>query len=230
MTKKSFKEISVNIKNAIARTNFKIMSNANKLICDEEKKKNSKIFYHIHKCGFHDDEWKIGKILEITKNEFIKFSLDFTPYINIYDKTSVPLIDAINYVQELNDTKAQIELLSLAKNCINEYQILIRELAFEEIRRKKFENLPSRYNCIFLCRKDQIEYWKKRLNHQDYIVYKIEIYGEPFRSREKLLSKPYESYNSICKHALAYWQYNSSKNFEDDEYLYEGKFKILDTY
>ncbi len=88
--------------------------------------------------------------------------------------------------------------------------------------------MPSRYNCIYLCRIDQIEYWKKRLELQNYAIYKIEIYDEPFKSRDILLPKPHESYNSICKKTKIYWQYNNSKNFEDDEYLYEGKFKILD--
>ena len=78
-----------------------------------------------------------------------------------------------------------------------------------------------------MCRSDQIEYWKKRLGFQNYVVYKIEIYNEPFKSRDKLLPNPHESYNSICEKAKVYWQYNNSKNFEDDEYLYEGKFKIL---
>lgn len=189
--------------------------------------KNGKIFYHIHKCGIHDDDWQIGKVLETNQNEFTKFSFDFAPYIDIYNQTNVPLINAIEYAQEIKDIKGQIMLLSEAKSCINEYQILIRELVLEDIRRRKFENLPSRHNCIYLCREDQIEYWEKHLRSQNYVIYKIEIYGEPFKSRDKLLPKPHESYNSICKQANIYWQYNNSKNFEDDEYLYEGKFKIL---
>ena len=189
--------------------------------------KKSKIFYHIHKNRVHDDKWHVGSVLETTQNEFTKFSFDFAPYLNIYDQTNVPLINAIEHAKQISDVEGQINLLSKAESCINEYQILIRELAFEDIRKKEFQNLPSRCNCIYLCRRDQIEYWKKQLGFQNYVVYKIEIYNEPFKSRDKLLPDPHESYNSICEKAKVYWQYNNSKNFEDDEYLYEGKFKIL---
>lgn len=189
--------------------------------------KKSKTFYHIHKNGVHDDKWQIGNILETMQNEFIKCSFDFAAYLDVYDQTSVPLINAIEHAQQIGDVLGQIKLLSIAKSFITEYQILVRELAFENIRKKEFKNLPSRYNCIYLCRMDQIKYWEKRLKLQNYTIYKIEIYDEPFKSRDILLPKPHESYNSICKKAKVYWQYNNTQNFEDDEYLYEGKFKIL---
>ena len=189
--------------------------------------KKKKIFYHIHRNGVHDDKWRIGNVLETTQNEFIKRSFDFSAYLDIYNQNNVPLINAIEHAQQKRDVLGQIKLLSKTKSYVNEYQILLRELAFENIREKEFENLPSRYNCIYLCRIDQSEYWKKHLELQNYTIYKIEIYDEPFKSRDKLLPNPHESYNSICEKAKIYWQYNNNQNFEDDEYLYEGKFKIL---
>ena len=39
--------------------------------------KKSKIFYHIHKNGVHDDKWQVGSVLETTKNEFTKFSFNY---------------------------------------------------------------------------------------------------------------------------------------------------------
>lgn len=121
----------------------------------------------------------------------------------------------------------QLLLLGQAKQLISEYQILIRELGFEEIRKSKFSTLPSRYNCIWLCRKDQIVYWSKKLGTENYEIYKVKIYGKPFKSRESLISLPSDSYLSICKKAEKYWQYNDKFDCEDDEYLYEGKFQII---
>lgn len=65
------------------------------------------------------------------------------------------------------------------------------------------------------------------INCADYIIYEIEIYNKPFKSRNSLIPLPSESYNVMKNKAKKYWEYNSDIICEDDEYLYEGEFKIL---
>lgn len=185
------------------------------------------IFYHIHKKGIQDDKWKVGSILETSQNEFTNLSFSFSAYLNIYNKENVPLSNAIEYAQEIRDVFTQLDLLSISKVLISEYQILIRELAFEDVRQKSFKDLPSRQNCIWLCRKDQLSYWEKNMGCTDYTIYEIEIYNKPFKSRNTLIPLPSESYNVMRNKAEKYWQYKNNDICEDDEYLYEGKFKIL---
>lgn len=192
-------------------------------------KTKRKVFYHIHKIGICDEKWQVGNVLEIKQNEFIKYSLNFSSYIDIYNRKKVPIKNAVEFAQKSDDISTQLFLLSKSKDIISEYQILVREIGFEEVRKSKFNNLPSRYNCIWLCRKDQIGYWIKQLNYQRYVIYKVEIYNEPFKSRNSLISLPNDSYIDVCEKAQKYWCYNNDKDYEDDEYLYGGKFKILDS-
>ena len=75
--------------------------------------------------------------METTQNEFIKRSFDFAAYLDIYDQNNVPLINAIEHAQQKRDVLGQIKLLSKTKSYVNEYQILLRELAFENIRENR---------------------------------------------------------------------------------------------
>ena len=88
--------------------------------------------------------------------------------------------------------------------------------------------MPSRKNCIWLCRENQINYWIDKLEENDYKICKIEIYGKPFKSRNALIPLPSDSYNMMCEKAAEYWNYKSEEDNEDDEYLYAGEFKILE--
>lgn len=187
------------------------------------------IFYHIHKNGIHDEEWKIGNVINIDQNDFIRFSLNYSIKQNIPGINNESYRDEVIRVQKLCDINEQSNLLSNSIYIINEYQLLIRELAFEEIRQKEFNHLPSRQKCIWLCRKDQLKFWIRNLESKDYTVFKIEIYGRTFKTRDFLIPSQNDSYNEMLEKARQYWQYNNDEDYEDDEYLYEGNFKIIDS-
>lgn len=193
-------------------------------------KNKTKIFYHIHRKRGDDSKWQVGNTIKIDQNDFVNISLNFNPLVDVPDKKEVPIINAIDYYQQegIKAINIQMYLLDKAKMYLNEYQILIRELALEEVRKKYFNKLPSRKECIWLCREDQIEYWIKNLNAKEYIVYKIEVYNKPFRSRNLLIPKPSDSYLEMCQKAEEYWEYNGKEDNNDDEYLYNGYFKILE--
>lgn len=193
-------------------------------------KNKTKIFYHVHRKREDDSKWQVGNTIKIDQNDFVNISLNFNPLVDVPDKKEVPIINAIDYYQQegLKAIGTQMYLLDKAKMYLNEYQILIRELALEEVRKEHFNKLPNRKECIWLCREDQIEYWIKNLNAKEYIVYKIEVYNEPFRSRNLLIPKPSDSYLEMCQKAEEYWEYNGKEDNNDDEYLYNGYFKILE--
>ena len=110
---------------------------------------------------------------------------------------------------------------------VYEYQILVRELGMEKIREKLFSKLPSRQKCIWLCRKEQIKYWKDKINC-DCDIFKVEIFDKPFKTRESLIPLPNDSYNEILKKSKDYWREKNNTLNEDDEYLYVGKIKIIE--
>ena len=142
-------------------------------------------------------------------------------------KICLPILSLLEHYQKNNDIDNQLKLLPRLKSCIKEYQLLVRELAYEEIRKQYFPNLPSRNNCIWLCREEQLNYWLNNFKKSDVDIYELMLAHEPFKTRDSLLPMPFESYSEMKCKAKKYWEYNSDELFFDDEYLYEGKFKIL---
>lgn len=96
----------------------------------------------------------------------------------------------------------------------------------EEIRKEFYPKLPSRQKCIWLCRKDQINYWIDKISG-NIEIFEIKTFGTPFKSRNSLLPLPSDTYNRILKKSKLYWNENNNINNEDDEYLYVGKIKII---
>lgn len=167
----------------------------------------SKFFYHIHKKNDDDEMWQVGKEFTISKeqNYFTKIAYNFHDYMKeeqIKDKDSM----------------------------LYEYALLVRELGMEQARRENFKELPSRHNCIWLCREDQIMYWKSQIGkkEEDIEVYKVEIFDLPVKKRNIDIPRTGISYEETLEQAKKYWENNDLTNYEDDEYLYIGKLKIID--
>ncbi len=184
------------------------------------------LLYHIHKKGFYDNLWKEGNELVIgnQNNAFIALALNFKSTI-VVDNIIYSFWDAYNNFLNNWDIDTKMRLLNDANNYINEYQILIRELGMEKVRKNHFEKLPSRYKCIWLCRKNQIDYWRNILNEETEI-YEVETFNQPFKTRNSLIPSKIDSYNDILEKSFKYWGENSLEENEDDEYLYVGKIKI----
>lgn len=189
----------------------------------------NKILYHIHRKNCNNELWQVGNefVVGNENNKFVDYSFNFDSLILIGDK-KYPFKNIYVHYDKIED---KIKLLDIANNIIKEYQILIRELGMEEIRKKFYPNLPSRQKCIFLCGKKQIEHWKKEISNgdgtKDIEVFKVEIFNEPFKSRDSFLPLPSDSYNTILKKAKLYWSAKDDSENEDDEYLYVGEIRVI---
>ncbi len=190
---------------------------------EESKKK----LYHIHKLNNNDEIWKVGNELEFgkEKNNFTKTAFEFE-YKIMLENAYYPYLNVYDYYGSRQAISDLLNLLPASKSFINEYQILVRELGMEEIRKEEFSLLPSRRNCIWLCRENQIDFWKKFLG-DDIEIYELEIFNSVFKTRNALIPLPSDSYKQILKKSKQYWSYNSTVENEDDEYLYTGKLKIV---
>lgn len=190
----------------------------------------NEIFYHIHKINNKDEVWKVENELEIGKdnNKFFEESMNFESKI-LMDNKKYPFKNVYEHYLSTKNIQGELKLLDDANNFINEFQILIRELGMEEIRRNLFPQIPSRQKCIWLCRKEQINYWKNRISGK-IDIFKVEIFDEPFKTRESFIPLPSDSYNEILRKSKEYWQGVDNTLNEDDEYLYVGKLKIIDKF
>jgi hypothetical protein len=119
-------------------------------------------------------------------------------------------------------------LLKKADEIIREYQMLLREITYEQVRKDMFPDLPSRTKCIWLCKEKQLEFWKKQLNDCYFKIFKIEVKEKPYKTNNNLIVPPSESYIRIQEFAERYWTYKDETEKEDDEYLYVGEIEILE--
>ena len=118
-------------------------------------------------------------------------------------------------------------MLNSADNIISEYQILLREIVYEEIRRDYFNNLPSRTSCIWLCKERHLKFWQERLKGNNYKIFMIKVFGETFKTNNNMIVAPSESYEKMKEMAKKYWGYKEKIEKEDDEYLYVGKIQVI---
>lgn len=193
-----------------------------------------KIFYHIHKISTNGDNsiWHEGSIIEIGNelNDFYKQSVQFEPKFPEYmGYKNIPWVNVCKYVLQnfVPGSKEYREVLYFGENVVTEYGILLREIAYEEVRSKYFNNLPSRTKCIYLCKKEQLDFWESQF-FSEYKVFKVKIFGDVFKSNNNLIAFPSDSYEKILEKAKKYWNYNSLVDEETDEYLYVGKLEILE--
>lgn len=192
------------------------------------------IFYHIHKIS-DDDEieklWRVGNIIKFNNNKynnFFSFSNSYKPLFP-YNNKLIPINNITDFCINNSRVFEYERLLKFSSNCISEYQILLREIAYENIRMAHFEKLPSRLNCIWLCRKNQIDVWKRLINNQNVKIFKINTRNNKvFKTSNKLICLPCDSFQEINNKALQYWSYSNDKDNEDDEYLYVGDIEILE--
>ena len=189
----------------------------------KERNTLKETLYHIHRKNRKDKLWKVGNEFEvgIEYNTFFDASLNFDPSILINNQ-KYPFID---FCEHFN-TENQTNLLTTAKDIISEYQLLIRELGMEEVRKNFYPHLPSRQKCIWLCRKSQIDYWKNFISGK-VEIFEVEIFDLPFKTTNSLIPLPSDSYNTILNKAKLYWSPENHIDNEDDEYLYVGKLKVI---
>lgn len=174
--------------------------------------------YHIHKKGIMDEKWQIGNVISIEEyNDFWKYSANY-----ILPPRSIS--GNFDY-HDLSNIAHKI--VAELETAVKEYQILIREIGYENTRVEVNPNLPSRQKCIWLCRKDQLDYWKAQIV-KEFDVFEVEVNEkEMFKSRNSLISELSDSYNTVLDKAKEYWKYSSNVENEDDEYLYCGELKII---
>ena len=72
-----------------------------------------------------------------------------------------------------------------------------------------------------------MDFWKNEIKGESRI-FKVEVKNNYFKSNNKLISEKIDSYFEILEKAEKYWSYNNEEDDEQDEYLYQGKVKILE--
>lgn len=104
---------------------------------------------------------------------------------------------------------------------------IIRELAFESVRKEFYSELPSRQKCIWLIpnERQSFDFWKSILQDKNQRIFKVEVDGKIHRAAQKWLIGGTVPLDEINSKAHKYWKGEDSGSFED-EILFVGNLKI----
>lgn len=194
-----------------------------------------KEMYHFHNNKVYNDLW-------VPNNEIIVDDTFETSYLNILKffttavNTSNGNKEAFNniidfYLKEKQDEETYIQMLKDAQNILRGVNIFKREQALEQVRKEKYPNLPSRKHSIWLCDKNQLEFWEEALSNTDINLdlYKVLVTGNLFKSSDCFIPNNYSNYETNLVEAEQYWNpiFTNEEQERKAEYLFQGKLKIL---
>lgn len=198
--------------------------------------------YHIHLKGNKDFKWQVGNTINIDKtfdsimnqrqqnfcqliklnNTNVQYSIYLAQYFDeIQNKTSIKK-------EELEKLKSLLEAGYRLSHNANFFK---RESSLEDCRKDNYSSLPSRLHSIYLCDKDEIEYWQDNIIEQnkESEIFKVYATGTIFKTNEQLLPKEETTYGESYNASFKYWnpKFKDVPNYTN-EYLVQGKVKILE--
>ena len=123
-------------------------------------------------------------------------------------------------------------VLKLSKQ-LEEYDFITRELAFEEVRKTEFKDLPSRLKCMFLIdNKESCIKNLKTCHHKGhgtfFQVVAVKLNGNVFYATAKNVRRTGLSYEEYKTMAREYWSQEQKINIPANEILFEGKAEIVE--
>lgn len=196
---------------------------------------NDAVFYHLHKSGFHDDQWFAGN--EITfdgknLNPYYYNCAFFKADFRLYGQNH-PLQALSALTEELTRTNYPLEITELVtlparlSAIITELTVALREEVFEDVRKTQFPDRPSRKTCLFVCDKSKIKSWKDELGATSVSPFRLSLTGTIFRTNARYVDLNEYGTNYYRECAVKYWQGVQGDNNDYEEILFHGKAKIL---
>ncbi len=185
-------------------------------------KVNKEIYYH----AYSKEEVFIGDIITFNDNTHNKmydevYSKDFK--LNGIDANELLVKKRKN--NELIFTKEEFELVL---NTVSNDSFVLRELAFEEVRKTKYPNYPSRLSCLYVTKsKDEAIKWSsilKRNQKECKQILTLELTGDLYIFDGNLIKRQNLSYQEYLTIAEKYW---NSKSYEIEELLFYGEAKVI---
>ena len=182
-------------------------------------KVEKQIYYHANS----GNELKVGDILIFdcnTKNKMYEQVYNSKYFLNNMDANEIILNKKKNNSMDFEPNE-----LILIANTINNDAFVLRELALEEVRKEKYNNYPSRLNCLYLSKTyDDAKEWVnilKRNKKECKQIVTFEVTGEIYSFDGYLMKRQNISYQELLDRAEEYW------NSKGDEILFLGEAKVI---
>ena len=211
------------------------------------EKVENKVMYHYHKPYIKPEEWQIGNELIIDSNydsEFIHGSIynnNTCFWINDNECLSASLLaeKILNkatdeYIEELfHDKEKYLKAMRLLKKYVEETGGMLRNTAItnreeglEDYRAKNHPDYISRLHCLWVCEEKQLKYWERMLNKKCEL-YQILLTGNLQRTNAAYLPFFGFSREETENVSECYWNPPEGRDESKDEFLFQGKAKIL---
>lgn len=216
----------------------------------------NKLFYHIHQKNEHSKKWKVGKKLIAGEqtNYFSRLNAVEIMRINDVVTKGKPYInDNVKLFREKSEelfycfsplSASKEELLKELKfffsksvelnNILIGYLRLINEMIFEMVRKREYIHLPSRHNCIWLCKKQDVLKWRKYVlqddEHKQAKIFVVKATGKIHKADGSWINPEIRELADAFKIAENYWSGKSNPKLKQrlTEYLFHGEIEVLD--
>ena len=116
---------------------------------------------------------------------------------------------------------------------LDTYDVILRDLALEDIRKNFYPDYPSRFHSMYLVEtiEQALNYFDEKATVKDnsYQLVAVKLNGIIFRAgiKECLVGRCGQSYTYYLEKAKAYWTQDCPKN-QAVEVLFEGKAEIVE--
>ena len=181
-----------------------------------------------------DRNYKVGDVLEFNKDipngQFNRvFNTDFR--LNGI-RPSDEMYNVAN--RKFKKFKSKDDVYKIA-HILEFYDVSIKEIALEEVRKEKFPNLPSRLHCMYLSISKDIALQNvksmansREKNGKHFQAVAVKLNGTIFKAGKVYVSREAKSYEYYREKANDYWKQKGLKDEEVKEILFEGKAEIIE--
>lgn len=130
--------------------------------------------------------------------------------------------------------KSKEDIYSIA-HILEYYDVSVKEIALEEVRKEQFPNLPSRLHCMYLSLSKDIALKNlksmaesREKNGKRFQAVAVKLNGTIFKAGKVYMSREGQSYNYYKEKAVSYWKQKGLKDEEVKEVLFEGTAEIIE--
>ncbi|OLS20702.1 MAG: hypothetical protein HeimC3_39680 [Candidatus Heimdallarchaeota archaeon LC_3] len=109
---------------------------------------------------------------------------------------------------------------------IKHFGTYIRELVFEEVRRNRFSDLPSRQRCLWLITEKQLNRWRQLESFKNGNIFLVKVKGNIHIGNAKFLHAYQTKMKFFHEFAEKYWKSMETPS-NDDEIILEGEIEVL---
>lgn len=122
-------------------------------------------------------------------------------------------------------------------HCLDFYDVAIKELALEEVRKELFPIFPSRLHCMYLSISKDIvlQNMKSMINSNEkkrtfFQAIAVKLNGNIFKTGKINILREGQSYNYYKNKAKDYWSQTDVKDDEIKEILFEGTAEVIEIF